>query len=346
MFYYVTMALLAAAFVFNMFSGGGSARVLRDLFFGHYFAEDAVTDPDDVPNSKEAISKCIAAGMGIKTEVYAAKDGRPVISAYNDLSRQYGIDKKIGDYAADELGDTVMTATQLIEMVDGRVPVILELKSGDNNEMMCRHVADAIKASGHSNIAVASFHSGIIAWFRQKEKKLFRGLISAPAKDFTSLSKWERFLTGNMCNNSVARPQFVLYRNKKHSVFVKLAFASGVVKGVWLITDKENGKALEETNDIIICRGFIPEQPQYKELGEREKTQIELDIEEKEARKAARRQAKAEFKAQQSQQAQGAPLTAREKAIAAGYIEEDSENQVTEYVEESEATAATETTEE
>lgn len=335
MLYYVTMAFLAIAFIINVFSGGGSARTLRDIFFGYYYAEDAVTDADDVPNSPEAIKKCIDAGMAIKTEVFLSKDRGVYVSAFNDLSRQYGVDKKISECERAELDEIIMSLPKLLELTGDKVPVILELKSGENNERMCRNVADAIKTAGHRKVAVVSFHTGIIAWFKKNEKKLFRGLVSAPAKDFTSLSKWDRFLTGNLANNSVARPQFVLYRNKKHSMFVKLAFATGTIKGVWLITDSETGKAMEETQDMIVCRGFMPENIHFKELGEREKTQLELDIEEKDAKKAARRQAKAEYQAQMLQEN---AITSREKAIAAGYLEEDSDIAVTEYNESDEET--------
>ena len=342
MLYYVTMAFLAIAFFINIFSGGGSARVLREIFYGFYFAEDAVTDDEDVPNSPEAVAKCVEAGIGIKTELYTAKDGRPFVSAFNDLSKQYGMDRKISESSSDELEGTLLSITRFIELVDGKVPVIFEIKSGENNELACRLTADAINASGHKNIAVVSFHAGIIAWFKKKEKKIFRGLISAPAKDFTSLSKWDRFLTGNLGNNSVARPQFVLYRNKKQSVFVKLAFATGTVKGIWLITDKETGKQMEETQDMIICRGFMPENGQFKELGEREKSQLELDIEAKDAKKAARRQAKLDYEAKLRQEN---AITTRERAIAAGYIDEDTDLTITEYVDEDEAVSAEENTE-
>lgn len=299
LFVTVTGIIILVFLIANMFSGGGSARTQREIFYGTYYAEDAVTCPEDVPNSRESIEKCINAGMGIKTSVHATKDRRAVVSTYDDLSKEYGVDKKISQCDLEELEALgIMALPQLVELVDGQVPLILELKSGENNEKLCRYTADIIISSGHKNIGVTSFHTGMISWFKEKEKKIFRGLTSAPAKDFKFLSKVDRFMTGNLMSNSVCRPQFVLYRNKPQSIFVKFAFAIGLVKGIWTITDENEGKRLEEEKDMIVCRGFMPEHPHYKDLPRRVKTQAEIDAEKKWEAREARRNARAEYKMQ------------------------------------------------
>ena len=65
MFIVITVGILIAVAVLYAFSGAGTARVQQELFHGNYYAEDAVTDENDVPNSKESIEKCIENGMGI-----------------------------------------------------------------------------------------------------------------------------------------------------------------------------------------------------------------------------------------------------------------------------------------
>jgi len=299
MFITLILVIIVCAFVANMFSGGGSPHKTRQIFHGNYYAEDAVTSENDVPNSVESIEKCIEAGMGIKTELFLTKDRRAVVSAYNNLAIQYNIEKNISETDSGELGALgIMTVGQLIEKVGGRVPLILELKVSDHNESICRYTADAIKSSGFENIAVCSFHSGMIAWFKEKEKKIFRGLISAPAHDFKSLSKIDRFMTGNLANNSVSRPHFILYRNKPQSILVKFAFYLGTVKGIWTMTDQQEAKEKESDNAMIVSRGFMPEKPHYQDLPERQKTRQELAKEKKAEERAARRQIKEEYKRQ------------------------------------------------
>ena len=292
MFIVITVGILIAVAVLYAFSGAGTARVQQELFHGNYYAEDAVTDENDVPNSRESIEKCIEDGMGIKTELFITKDRQVVVSAYDDLARQYDIDVKISESNLEDIQDIVMTVKQFIELTGGRVPVIFELKPGINNELLCRYTADAIIASGYKNIGIASFHSGMIAWFKQKEKKIFRGLIAAPGSDFKSMSSVDKFINGNMISISECRPQFALYRNRKQSAIVKFIYKLGTIEGIWTITDKDSGKAMESNKAMIICRGFMPDAPHYEDLPERQKSKYELDAERKAARKEARRLAR------------------------------------------------------
>ncbi len=299
MFMTFTIVLIVVVIIFNLFSSGGSPRVLRELFYGRYYAEDGIIDNEDKPNSREAFQKCIDNNIGIKTEIFLTKDKKLAISAYNSLSKEYGNDSKISDMTSEEIEKLdIIMFKDLLDMVNGKVPVIAELKVCDDNEVLCRRTADTILSYPYKNVAVASFHSGMITWFKRNAKTIFRGSISAPAKDFTSLPKVDRFMTGNLANNSVCRPQFILYRNKPLSILVKFAFNLGTVRGIWTLTDKEEAKALQSEKEIIICRGFLPEEPHYKVIPEREKSQIELDIEKKDAEKLERAKAKQEYRRQ------------------------------------------------
>ena len=185
-----------------------------------------------------------------------------------------------------------MTLTQLIEMVGDKVPLILELKVSDDNEALCQMVGDSIKASELKNIAVCSFHPGIVTWFRDNAKNVFRGIVSAPAKEFKSLSKLNRWMAGNLGNNGACRPNFTLYRNRPHSIFVKWALMSGVLNGVWTIETAEEGKKKEaEGKEMIVVRGFMPETVHFKDLPKVEKTPQQLEAERKAAEKQARYEA-------------------------------------------------------
>ena len=297
MFLAFTIILTLVLFIVNMFSGGGSPRTTREIFYGRYYAEDAVTSDEDIPNSRRAIENCVESGLGIKTEAWLSKDKKVMISAKKEVEGHEDVNiNETDSEKLQELG--VFTLTEYIDIIEGQVPLIVEIKSGDDNEVTCRRTADAITASGYNNIAVASFQPGIIAWFKSKARNIFRGLISAPSKDFIALSAYEKFMTGNLANNSVCRPQFVLYRNKKESALAKFAMSLGLIKGTWTAASLRAGKELEQTKDMIVFRGFMPETPQFKVLAAREKTQIELDAERKAEARMERRFAKMQYKAE------------------------------------------------
>ena len=163
---------------------------------------------------------------------------------------------------------------------------------------MCRNTSDAIKATEKKNIAVCSLNPAVVGWFRDYNKDVFRGIVSAPAKEFKGTSKLQSWMAGNLGNNGVCRPNFTLYRKGPQSIFVKLAVASGVFNGVWTVEDKNEATALEATRDMIVIRGFVPEKIHYKDMPVVEKTPQQLEAE----KKAAERQAKFEEKQRAAKQ--------------------------------------------
>ena len=101
---------------------------------------------------------------------------------------------------------------------------------------------------------------------KEREKDIFRGIVSAPAKEFKNLPKFQRWVTGNLANNYNCRPNFMLYRNRPQSIFVKFAVTSGVLNGVWTIDNAEEAKRLQEEKELIVVRGFMPETVHFKDL--------------------------------------------------------------------------------
>ena len=296
-----TFVTVSAALIYFalMFTGGKSWREVREMFYGNYFAEDAVINDTDKPNSRQAVENCIENNIGIKTEVRLTADKRTVVCATDDLSAEYGTDKKLSQSNLEELEESgIMTLTEFLNLVDGRVPVILELKASKDNEAMCRNTSDAIKATEKKNIAVCSLNPAVVGWFRDYNKDVFRGIVSAPAKEFKGTSKLQSWIAGNLGNNGVCRPNFTLYRKGPQSIFVKLAVASGVFNGVWTVEDKNEATALEATRDMIVIRGFVPEKIHYKDMPVVEKTPQQLEAE----KKAAERQAKFEEKQRAAKQ--------------------------------------------
>ena len=286
------IVLLIAAFMY-IFSGSGAPNAIRRIYYGRYYAEEGVSRADDVPNSPEAFEGCIESDMGIMVRTMLSADGKPVVISYDDLSKAGLGEGRVSETDSRDLEKLgVMDLAAFLTQVNARVPVIIELLSGDRNELLCRRVADVILSHGNKAVAVCSFHRGITGWFRNREKDIFRGIITAPGSSFVALDPFSKFMTGNMANNSIARPQLILYRNRPMNFLAKIVYNMGPIKGVWTLTDPDEAKALEEDRGIIISRGFTPEKPYYRVLAERTKLRDEIRKEEKAARKRRAAEAK------------------------------------------------------
>ncbi|WP_313525200.1 glycerophosphodiester phosphodiesterase [Shinella sp.] len=94
-------------------------------------------------NTLSAFSRAVEAGFAIECDLQYAADAIPVVFHDDDLKRLCGIEGDIRQRTAAELGllkiggtvDKVPTLRQLLDLVKGRVPLVLELKGrkGDDD---------------------------------------------------------------------------------------------------------------------------------------------------------------------------------------------------------------------
>ena len=94
----------------------------------------------DVPeNSLAAFEKAAEKRYGIELDVQLTKDGVPVVFHDDSLLRVCGVDRLLRDCELSELRqfrlsgsekETIPTFAEVLELVDGRVPLLVELKTG------------------------------------------------------------------------------------------------------------------------------------------------------------------------------------------------------------------------
>ncbi len=278
--YIITLVFLAI-FFFN-FAPGGIPTEIRYLFTGYYFINDGVLNKGDKRCSLEAFRTCKENNFAIKTTIQLTKDRQIVVYPNQTLKKDFDLDTAISDLDFEQLKQyNIILLKDLLDLINGEVPLLLELKSGLNNEVLCEDTLSALTAYDHKNVGIASFHTGILAWFKKKAKRHYRGAISAPGADFIHLSSFQKFAVSNLFNNSVSRPNFVLYRKGKESFLLKIIYKLGFDKGIWLIEDKQEAKELETKRDLIIIEGFTPDINRYYtpeiKFKKQEDTQIDDD---------------------------------------------------------------------
>lgn len=135
-------------------------------------AHRAYHDADDgrAENSPAAIEAAIAAGYGIEIDVQLTSDGVAVVFHDYGLSRLTGEKGQVRERTAEELarmplsagGGTIPTLAQCLDLVAGRVPLLVEIKDqdggmGPNIGALERAVAIDL-ASYEGPVAVMSFN--------------------------------------------------------------------------------------------------------------------------------------------------------------------------------------------
>ena len=134
---FVVIALLAVLFLLAIMPRMGH-RKPRKAFEGVYYAHRGLFDNGgDAPeNSIKAFRRAADAGFGIEMDVQVTKDGIPVVFHDFTLERMCGEEGKVCDYSWQELRRFQLVESQegiplledVLKAVDGRVPLIVEIK--------------------------------------------------------------------------------------------------------------------------------------------------------------------------------------------------------------------------
>ena len=164
----------------------------------------------------------IAANYGIEVDVQVTADGEAMVHHDDVLGRLTDGEGRLDQFTAAELkhvpfrgtADRMMTLGELCDLVDGRVTMLVELKSRFDGED--RLSAARRRGSDRLSWPVApmSFDPGHSALAAAKCPKLVRGIIAAkyrPHPYWDLMPAWMRLGMGYLVTALTARPQFVAY---------------------------------------------------------------------------------------------------------------------------------------
>lgn len=268
--------ILAAVVLFLLYLLSIMPRMLRrpDIspFLGRLYAHRGLHDnASDAPeNSMRAFEKAVEHGFGIELDVQLTKDGIPVVFHDFGLKRVCGVDRKVCDLTFEELqelklcgsGEKIPAFAQVLKLVDGKVPLIIEYKIAALDTAVCER-CDALLADYRGVYCIESFNPLGVLWYKKHRSEIFRGILSDNylkdgAKDFPAIFYQ---LLHNMMFNFIAKPDFIAYNSRYYkdwsrSLCRALYRAPAVA---WTIKSQEELRAREKDYDLFIFDSFLPE---------------------------------------------------------------------------------------
>lgn len=219
----VIFLLYALVFVRPRAGKPQSASLLCD--YAHRGLHDGNTG-DTPENSLSAFEKACQAGYGIELDVQLSRDG--VVMVFHDytLIRMTGKDGKVAEYDATELQSfslanteqKIPTFAEVLSLVNGRVPLLIELKGESFDSSLCPKVAEILK-SYEGDYCIESFNPLLIKNMRKLMPGVFYGqLYTNVVRDKKKKSALNIILT-LMGFNFLARPNFIAYNIEDRSSF-------------------------------------------------------------------------------------------------------------------------------
>ena len=244
---------------------GKATAAQKAPFVGRNFAHRGLhkTDKSVPENSLAAFRRAVERGYGIELDVHLTADDRLVVFHDDDLRRMCGVDGKLDTLRYPQIQDLRLGGTeeripllsQVLSVVDGRVPIILELKRGSCNRELCAQVYDMLRLY-KGDVCIESFDPGIVRWWRKNAPEVLRGQLSCTVKKFgRSTGPVSAFFLSRLLTNFLGRPQFIAYgicRTKP--LTVRLCEKMGAMKVAWTSRSYVN----EKRNDAVIFEFYRP----------------------------------------------------------------------------------------
>jgi glycerophosphoryl diester phosphodiesterase len=224
-----------------------------------------------VENSASAVEAAIAKGYAVEVDLQCAAHSAPIVFHDRTLDR---LTAETGPVAVREAAllcqiplrnssDCILSLDGLLNLVDGRVPLLIEVKSTwSGDHAYEQNIADALRAY-QGQVTVMSFDPACVAAFRRVAPSLPRGLIAERFEDrhhWPDLSVWQRFAMRHLLTAAMARPHFIAY-----DVRALPALAPGIARDVfrlplltWTVRSKADRTNAQLFADAMIFEGIDP----------------------------------------------------------------------------------------
>ncbi|MCH5343764.1 MAG: glycerophosphodiester phosphodiesterase [Acetatifactor sp.] len=222
----------------------------------------------DAPeNSLLAFQRAVEMGFGIELDVQMSKDKIPVVFHDYTLERVCGVEGKVCERTLAELKELTLYGSkqripsleEALRLVDGKVPLIVELKIEATDISVCP-AADKLLSDYGGMYCIESFHPAGILWYRIRRKKVVRGQL---ADAFHKEGKYAGplyFWLENLLFNWLGKPDFVAF-NHKYPKMYSLSLCRELYSctmAAWTIKSEEELQAAEKYFDIFIFDSFMP----------------------------------------------------------------------------------------
>ena len=267
---FALIVILLIAMILHVFAvrgrkGHPDLSKLREWSYAHRGLHDAVL-PE---NSLAAFRAAVERGYGIELDVHLLKDGTLAILHDSDLKRMTGKDGHIEDLTLADLPDchlggtqeTVPTLQQVLELVNEKVPLILEIKTAGKNAETLTEAVVKLLADYKGLYCLESFDPRAIQYLRRHHPDIVRGQLAEDSVTRDKTYSWlTRFICSYYLENFLTLPDFIAYRfEDRENTSITLCRRLWGIQGVsWTIRSPGDFTTAKEEGWIPIFENFDP----------------------------------------------------------------------------------------
>ena len=262
----VVLAILYFLMIMPRMAHKPDTACFKEWLYAHRGLHDNATQAPE--NSMAAFRKAVDAGFGIELDIQLTKDKIPVVFHDFTLKRVCGGEGKICDYTYEELQqfhlcestEKIPKFEDVLQMVDGKVPLIVEFKIERTDLSLCP-IADKMLRAYKGMYCMESFNPLGVQWYRKNHPELVRGQLSDAFLKEGEYVGVLYFVLQNLLLNFVTKPDFVAY-NHHYPEILSRKLCRGLyhnTAAAWTIKSQQELDEARKHFDIFIFDSFVPE---------------------------------------------------------------------------------------
>lgn len=218
---------------------------------------------DEIPeNSLKAFENAVNNNYPIELDVRIIDDGTIIVFHDDKLARMTSMDgyacslKKndLVNYHLANSDQTIPTFEQVLETVNGKTPILVEIKNEGRAGELERKTMEMLKAY-NGEIAIESFDPFSLEYFKNNAPDFTRGILASFMEN-APLAWYKKFALKRLMLNNLAKPDFVAYDHvnlpNKYVTKTKLPVIAWTIR-----SNSEMEKVLPHCDNFIF-EGFTP----------------------------------------------------------------------------------------
>ena len=216
-------------------------------------------------NSLKAFENAANHNFPMELDVMLTSDGEVVV--FHDINsvRLTGASFQIDEITFEQLsklklpdGQSIPKLVDVLDLIRGRVPLIIEPKVKNYNGKLEKKLFDILKDYS-GQFAIQAFHPQTLFWFKRKMPDIPRGLLSGTFDGF-AMPLWQKTILRNLFLIPLLKPHYVglEYKCLKEITPKLLHKFDSIPIVAWTINSIEQYQSISKDCSNIIFEDFIP----------------------------------------------------------------------------------------
>lgn len=266
--FFLILLILFVLYLFSLRGRRGHAGL--EALRGWNYAHRGLHSQERPENSLSAFRAAVAGGYGAEFDVHLLSDGGLAVIHDSTLKRTTGAEGRVEDLTTGQLKDyhlegtaqTIPTFREVLDIFQGKAPVVIELKAANNAAALCEAVCNAL--DGYNGVyCLESFDPRCLIWLKKNRPELIRGQLAENCMKNGAHYPFPwilRFVLANCMENFLTKPDFVAYKfEDRRNLSVRLCNRAWGIQGVsWTIRSKADFDTAVAENRIPIFENFEP----------------------------------------------------------------------------------------